>query len=71
MKATIKRCVDDEQQAKIQRQTHWPEYPNSDRVMCIQMAVGDKSDENSGPPSYVELLTCLEDQQLARKLPKE
>jgi hypothetical protein len=71
LKATIKRCVDDEQQAKNQLQAHWPEFPNSDRTMCIQMAVGDKSDQSSDPPSYVELLTCLEDQQLARKLPKE
>jgi hypothetical protein len=70
MKATIKKCVDDEQQAKSQLQTQWPNFPNSDRALCIQMAVGDKSDENSDPP-YVELLTCLEDQQLARKLPKE
>jgi hypothetical protein len=71
LKATIKRCVGDEQQAKIQLQTHWPKYPNSDRATCIHMAVGDKSDLNSDPPSYVELLTCLEDQQLARKLPKD
>jgi hypothetical protein len=71
MSATIKRCVDDEQHAKDQLQTQWPGFANSDRAMCTGETVGLKGDENSTPPSYVELLTCLQDQQLARKLPKE
>jgi hypothetical protein len=70
MNATIKRCVDDEQHAKDQLQTQWSGFANSDRVMCTSETVGEKSDDSSTPPSYVELLTCLEDQQLARKLPK-
>jgi hypothetical protein len=69
--ATIKRCVDDELQAKNQLQTQWSGLSNSDRVMCTGETVGVKSDDNATPPSYVELLTCLQDQQLARKLPKE
>ncbi len=71
MNATIKRCVDDEQQAKDQLQTQWSGFTNSDRVMCTSETAGEKSDESSTPPSYVELLTCLQDQQLARKLRKE
>ncbi len=71
MNATIKRCVDDEQQAKDQIQTQWSGFANSDRVMCTSVTVGVKGDESSTPPSYVELLTCLQDQQLARKLRKE
>src|SRR6266481_9033785 len=68
MNATIKRCVDDEQQAKDQLQTRWSGFANSDRVMCTSVTVGVRGDESSTPPSYVELLTCLQDQQLARKL---
>jgi hypothetical protein len=71
MKATIERCVKDEQQAKNQLQTQWAEFASSDRVMCTTVTVGDKSDESSTPPSYVELLTCLQDQQLVKKLRKE
>jgi hypothetical protein len=71
MNATIKRCVDDEQQAKDQLQTQWSDFANSDKAMCTTETVGEKSDAGSTPPSYVELLTCLEDQQLVRKLPKE
>jgi hypothetical protein len=71
LNATIKRCVDDEQLAKDQLQTQWSGFANSDRVMCTRETVGEKGDDSSTPPSYVELLTCLQDQQLARKLPKE
>src|SRR6266852_9934777 len=71
MSATIKRCVDDEQQAKDQLQTQWSDFASSDRAMCTSETVGLKSDESSTPPSYVELLTCLQDQQLARKFRKE
>jgi len=71
MSATIKRCVDDEQQAKDQLQTQWADFTGPDRVMCTTETVGEKSDASSTPPSYVELLTCLQDQQLERKLRKE
>jgi hypothetical protein len=67
MDATIKRCVDDEQRAKEQLQAQWSGFANSDRAMCL----GVSTDDNSTPPSYVELLICLQDQQLARKLPKD
>jgi hypothetical protein len=70
MNATIKRCVDDEQRAKDQLQTQWSGFAAPDRTMCISEAVGDKADADTTPPSYVDLLTCLQDQQLARKLPK-
>jgi hypothetical protein len=66
MAATVKRCIDDEQRAKDQLQTQWSGFASSDRTMCI----GSTTNDNSTPPSYVELLTCLQDQQLVRKLPK-
>jgi len=67
MNENIKRCVNDEQQAKGQLETQWSGFANPDRVMCTESTTND----NSTPPSYVELLTCLQDQQLARKLPKD
>jgi hypothetical protein len=45
-------------------------FVNSDRIMCTTETVGKKADAGATPPSYVELLTCIQDTQLARKLPK-
>jgi hypothetical protein len=70
MDATIKRCADDEERARDQLNANWSSFSVSDRAMCISEAVGNKAD-NSTPPSYVDLQTCLQDQQLARKLPKQ
>src|ERR1700710_3032527 len=70
LSATIKRCIDDEQGAKDQLQTQWSSFRGSDRVMCTGETVGEKSDESAMPPSYVELLSCLQDQKLARTLEK-
>ena len=67
MNETVKRCARDEQQAKGQLQTQWSGFINADRVLCTGLTTNDRSN----PPSYVELLTCLQDQQIARKLPKQ
>jgi hypothetical protein len=67
LNATIKRCADDEQQAKDQLQPLWSQFAPSDKKMCMELSTGDAST----PPSYVELLTCLQSQQSARKLPKD
>ena len=67
LNATIKRCVDDEQKAKGQIQTQWSQFAPPDKKMCM----GLTTDDSSTPPSYVELLTCLQGQQLVRKLPKD
>ena len=64
---TIKRCVNDEQQAKNQLETQWSGFRSSDRTMCFSSTTND----SANPPSYVDLLTCLQDQQSARKLPKQ
>ena len=71
MDATVKRCMDDEQKAKDQLETQWSGFLNSDRLMCTEETVGNRADDGSIPPSYVELLTCIQDQQVVRKLPKE
>jgi hypothetical protein len=67
MNETIKRCVSDEQKAKEQLETQWSGFGSSDRTMCV----GSTTNDSAVPPSYVDLLTCLQEQQLARKLPKE
>jgi hypothetical protein len=66
MNETIKRCVSDEQQAKDQLETNWSGFATADQTMCTASTTND----SSIPPSYVELLTCLQDQQAVRKLPK-
>jgi hypothetical protein len=60
--------MDDEQQAKDQLDTQWLEFVNSNRVTCNSEAVGN--DAEADPPSYVDLLTCIQDAQLARRFPK-
>jgi hypothetical protein len=67
LSATIKRCADDEQAAKDQLQTQWSQFASSDKKLCMGLA----TDTPSITPSYVELLTCLQGQQLVRKLPKD
>jgi hypothetical protein len=66
LNATIKRCADDEQRAKDQLRTVWSQSAPSDRNLCMGLTT-----DGAAPPSYVELLTCLQGQQLVRKLPKE
>lgn len=63
---STKRCVQDEQKARDQLQTQWSQFAPSDRAMCTTEA----TDVGGVPPSYVELLTCLQGQQLAKKLNK-
>jgi hypothetical protein len=57
----------DEQEAKDQLQTQWSQFAPSDKKMCT----GLTTDDALTPPSYVELLTCLQGQQFVRKLPKD
>jgi hypothetical protein len=61
---STKNCVRDEQQARGQLQTQWSQFSPSDRAMCTSEA----NDGDGVPPSYVDLLTCLQDQLLAKKL---
>jgi hypothetical protein len=63
---SVKSCVHDEQQALDQLQTQWSQFAPSDRVMCT----GETTQGDGVPPSYVELLTCLQGQLLAKKLNK-
>jgi hypothetical protein len=61
---TTKSCVHDEQAARDQLQAQWSQFAPSDRTMCT----ANETDVPGSPPSYVDLLTCLQGQQLARKM---
>jgi hypothetical protein len=61
---TTKNCVRDEQTARNQLQSQWSQFAKADQTMCT----GETNDGSGVPPSYVELLSCLQAQQLARKL---
>jgi hypothetical protein len=57
------RCMKEEADARTTLEGQWTQFPAGDRSTCSQTA-------RIGAPSYVELLTCLQMQADARKLPK-
>ena len=60
---TIKSCIHDEQTARDQLQVQWSQFAPSDRAMCT----ANETDVPGATPSYVDLLTCLQGQQLGKK----
>jgi hypothetical protein len=56
-------CVRDEQTARVTLMKEWSQFAPSDRARCQQI------EESGGAPSYVELLTCLQEAAAAKKLP--
>jgi hypothetical protein len=55
-------CRRDEQDARDKLKDDWSQYSGEDRSRCADFVrVG-------GPPSYVELLTCLEMAKQAKEL---
>jgi hypothetical protein len=61
----LNKCIGDEQHALQQLQTQWSECAKSDRASCTAETTSD------GTPSYVELLTCLQEALEARGLSKK
>jgi hypothetical protein len=61
---STKRCINDEQVARDQLQAQWSQFTPSDRTMCT----ANETDVPGAPPSYVDLLTCLQGQQLGKKM---
>jgi hypothetical protein len=47
-------CQDDEERARAALTARWGEFQPSARATCVEGATF------GGPPSYVEVLTCLE-----------
>jgi hypothetical protein len=64
---TTKNCIKDEQTAQGQLNAQWSQFAPPDKALCtgeVTNTIGDGI-----PASYVELLTCLQGQKLAKKLP--
>jgi len=58
----VEDCTDDEKHARDQLTGQWNQYDAGSRARCTRMAAAGR------PSSYVELLTCLEMDQLAKKI---
>lgn len=58
-------CLGKERDAREQLTRQWKNFTAEHRASCI------RSTSAGGTPSYVELLTCLEIAEEARKLPDE
>jgi hypothetical protein len=56
----LNKCTSDEQHALQQLQRQWSEFAKSDRASCTADTTNDDT------PSYVELLTCLQEAQEVR-----
>jgi hypothetical protein len=61
--ASDRSCLGDEQKARDTLVSHWSGFAPADRANCVRV------EETAGAPSYVELLTCLQMAQAAKKLP--
>jgi hypothetical protein len=58
-------CLQDERQARAKLQKQWRTFTRAERAHCRQLTT------LGGPPSYVELLTCLQIAKAARALPTD
>jgi hypothetical protein len=57
---SLKRCIRDGKQARLQLGSQWSTFSTSGKAECIpQESIG-------GTPSYVSLLTCLQMGKLVR-----
>jgi len=58
-------CMNDEKSARAMLQSQWDQFSASERTSCVETTT------TGGPPSYVELLTCLQMARDARNLPAD
>lgn len=56
-------CMGDERDARAKLEKQWSRYGLAERRRCTVMT------QTGGPPSYVELLTCLQIAKEASRLP--
>ena len=61
---SIKVCLDSENEAHAALVRHWSQYPKSDKSDCIGKVT------RGGPPSYIELHSCLQTLGHAREIRK-
>jgi hypothetical protein len=64
MPGSFEACMRDEQSARAQLAASWDRFAAPQRDNCVQT-----ESNTGGPPSYVELLTCLQMAQDAKTLP--
>ena len=60
---TKEACMDEENSAHSTLRDKWAQFSVSQRSRCGGLV------QTGGPPSYVELLTCLEMAEQAKKIP--
>ena len=65
MPGSFEACMKDEQNARAQLAATWDRFAGPQRDNCVQT-----ENNTGGPPSYVELLTCLQMAQDAQSLPQ-
>ena len=65
MPGSFEACMKDEQTARAQLDATWDRFAGPMRDTCVQT-----ENNTGGPPSYVELLTCLQMAQDAKMLPQ-
>jgi hypothetical protein len=65
MPGSFEACMKDEQSARAQLAASWDRFAGPQRDNCVQT-----ENNTGGPPSYVELLTCLQMAQDAKSLPQ-
>jgi hypothetical protein len=59
---TFQMCIESEETARNQLKKNWPEYIASDKAECMRMI------KITSPPSYTELISCLETKRDLRKM---
>ena len=64
-RSDIDACVRSEHEARDALSRQWGEFAAADKTRCVEKT------QMGGPPSYIEVLTCLELARDARKLPKD
>jgi hypothetical protein len=65
LKPDVDGCVRSETRARDEITRRWGDFSAADRTRCVETT------QRGGPPSYVEVLTCLEMAQEAKRLPKD
>jgi hypothetical protein len=58
-------CMADERTSQDQATKSWSQYAPTDKTLCVGM------NRTGGPPSYVELLSCLEIMRDAKTIRKD
>ena len=66
MPGSFNACMKDEQNARAQLAATWDRFAGPQRDNCVQT-----ENNTGGPPSYVELLTCIQMAQDAKTLPQD